>query len=226
MTYKITSFRRSVTRLWTRVSFSTARATARVQFVLLGHKMRSAVIQNPYQLANYYYEHQIKSSEWVTYWAEVKGNAAEALSPTLWGLFLESNRHSSHFLFSALRIGTTESEQQQVIRLIPSRSRRLPTLSLLRLIKSSRSKPPPLFRCRCGGWWRKDRRLSLKSKPLLVAAAIAFTEMPSPIPKRKLREREVGKGEWERRSSRCCWFVEVQASKERLRFVCWVRRLI
>lgn len=38
------------------------------------------------------------------------------------------------------------------------------------------------------------------------------------------REREVG--EWERRSSRCCWFVEVQASKERLRFVCWVRRLI
>lgn len=63
MTYKITSFRRSVTRLWTRASFSTARATARVQFVLFGHKMRSAVIQNPYQLANYYYEHQIKSSE-------------------------------------------------------------------------------------------------------------------------------------------------------------------
>lgn len=33
------------------------------------------------------------------------------------------------------------------------------------------------------------------------------------------RERERS-GEWERRSSRCRLFVEVQASKERLRFLC------
>lgn len=105
----------------------------------------------------------------VSYRGEAKGNAEEAWIRTLRRIFLGSKRHSSVFspLLAdlALRIGSAESEQQQLIRLTPSRS---PSkLTLLRFLKSE------TLLLWCGGWW-KPSRLSLKSnwvaKPLEPAA--------------------------------------------------------
>lgn len=101
---------------------------------------------------------------------EAKGNAEEAWIRSRRRIFLGSSRHSSVFSGlladpAALRIGSGESEQQQVIRLTPTRS--TSKLTFLRFLKSKTLLPGR------GGRWRPTR-LSLKSnwaaKPVELAA--------------------------------------------------------
>lgn len=194
-----TSFRGTVTRLWTWIP----RSTTRRKLFLFGSKTISATMLKEKRHQSKLWQRNIKTNKQLcihTYWVEEKGKAEEAWIRTLWEVFFWSNPRSSH-LFSPLfrRIGTTESEQQQLTRAtrttrVRSRERKQ---SLFLVVNSVNPFLLSLLR-------KQETPLSLKSSWEVVEVAVIdhenaiefraylFTE------ETEFKKRKMKMGQWEK----------------------------